>query len=395
MVFGKKIFANIGVQWLENIIVLMLRLVSFTIIVRSLTSAELGKYSLVTNMVIFFVFLTDFGLDDTLVRTISVKPKEGKNLLANLAVIKFTLALLSISLMLATVFILGYKPQVIKLAIIVSSVILFMAMISVAVAYFRINLRMKYVSAANVTAAVVFTTLVIIISVSAGNLWQYTLAWVLSQFVNLLVIAYLFLRFRPFEWEGFDFVNWRLLFAAAIPLGLAYFLSNIYASIDIIILSLLAGFKATGVYSTAYKLIHVGVVFPYTFVNTFYPMMGKYWQEDRELFKKYFQQAFNYLNLMAWPLVASIWLLAPKIMSVMFKKQEYIDGAIALQLLSIALGLMFLSILVAFSLAASNQQKKALILSLIGVLVNIGLNIIFVPAYGYLATSVVTIVTEL
>ncbi|HEX21715.1 MAG TPA: hypothetical protein ENH19_03580, partial [Actinobacteria bacterium] len=81
--------------------------------------------------------------------------------------------------------------------------------------------------------------------------------------------------------------------------------------------------------------------------------------------------------------------------SVMFKKQEYIDGAIALQLLSIALGLMFLSILVAFSLAASNQQKKALILSLIGVLVNVGLNIIFVPAYGYLATSVVTIVTEL
>ena len=55
----------------------------------------------------------------------------------------------------------------------------------------------------------------------------------------------------------------------------------------------------------------------------------------------------------------------------------------------------FLNVLFAFILIAVNQQKKLLYINAVCVCLNLGLNLIFVPIYGFPAAAVTSVLSEL
>lgn len=395
MSIRRRAAGNIVVQWAEKGAVVALRLISFIVIARALTASDLGQYSLVTAMATLFLFLTDFGLDDTLVKIMANRPRHKGRLLADLAVLKLGLSLLAIGLMIGGLAILQYDGEVIRLAGVASLYIVSGSMIAVATAYFRVGLRMQYVAAGSVASAAAFAAAVSVVAYRGGGLLLFVAAWSASSLVNLLIVGGFFLRDRPLRRETFELKEWQTISLAALPLGLAFLLSNVYSSVDVVILSRLADFEAAGIYSAAYKFIHVGVMFPFVLVSTVFPLMARYWKTDRDRLRQLAQQMFDYLVLLALPIATGMWLLAPRAMEFLFRRPEYTDGALALQLLGIALGVMCISILASQLLVATENQKAILWLSVAGVVTNIGLNLPLVPKYGYLAPAIATIATEI
>jgi O-antigen/teichoic acid export membrane protein len=391
----ERAIGNIAVQWLEKAVVTSLRLASFIIMARTLSPGELGKYSLVTSVALFFLFLTDMGLDDTLVKMLATRPSQGRALLADLLLVKVALAVVSSIGMLAIVVLLGYDSQVLSLALIASATIVLGSLAAVATAYFRVNLQLHFVAAGNAASALFFLGAVLFVGSRNGQLLLYMTGWSLAAVINLLVVGFFFVRMKPLARPPIDRAGWLIIARATLPLGLAYLLSQIYMSVDVVILSRLADFEATGVYSAAYKFVYVGIMFPYAFINTLYPLMARYWQTDRARLRELLQQGFDYMNLLAWPVAVSIWLLAPELMATLFRKQEYAEGALVLQLLGVALALMFLDLLTHLALVATDRQKVRLKLGVVGIVTNIGLNLLLVPLYSNVGAAVATIVTEI
>lgn len=394
MSLRRRVIRNIAVQWLEKVIVVPLRLVTFIIVTRALQPAEFGKYAVVTSMAIMFSFISDIGLDDTVVKKIAARPSESKGLLSGLLRVKLVLAAASIAAMLATVLVLGYEPGIIALAAVASASILLAALAAVATDYFRVNLRMTYVSAGSVASAVFLVAATYFVA-PRGSPFAFVAAWSASSLVNLLVVGYFFAREAPIKRVRFDFSLWRTVTVAALPLGLSYFLSSVFLNVDVVILSRLGDFAATGIYSAAYKLVSFGLLFSATFVDSLYPLMARYWHENLPQLRRLSQQGFDYLNLVAWPMVVAIWMLAPKLMAALFKRPGYVEGALALQLLGVALGLMFVSNLTGYLLTATDNQKALLKISATGATANVVLNLLLVPRYSYIAAAAVTIVTTL
>lgn len=65
-----------------------------------------------------------------------------------------------------------------------------------------------------------------------------------------------------------------------------------------------------------------------------------------------------------------------------------------LRVLSLGLFLSYFGHLFGFGLIAEGNQRKLLIVGLIGLVVNLGLNIWVIPRYGILGAAWVTVITE-
>jgi len=74
--------------------------------------------------------------------------------------------------------------------------------------------------------------------------------------------------------------------------------------------------------------------------------------------------------------------------------QGYFEAGSVLQILMFAVGAIFLSTLFSYSLISLNQQKKMLIISGVGAIFNLAINLVFIPRYSYLAVAWASLLTE-
>jgi O-antigen/teichoic acid export membrane protein len=388
----QRILENTGVQWLERIVNLLIKVAVTVLLTNYLGRAGFGRYSLILTMTAFFVALTDPGLDDITVKHLARATREAKNILGGLLIIKLVLAAIASFLALLTVLALRYDWEIISGMAVALLSIFFAALTSVGTAYFRANLQMRYAVAASISASLGLLVMVVVAVQLKASLIGIIMVTSLSGLIGLIVTAYFLFSLQRPAWSGFDTAFWKKIGLAALPLGLAYFLSNIYMSIDVAMLSRLATFSAVGLYSAAYKFIYFGIAFPLAFVNTLFPLMARYWRTDLSKLRQLFQVASDYLALAGAGVASVLWLVAPSLMLIFGR--DFQAGAVALRILSPALGLMFLSILVSFLLVSVDKQKALLGVSLFAVTTNVLLNFWLIPKYSFIGAAWVTLITE-
>jgi O-antigen/teichoic acid export membrane protein len=98
--------------------------------------------------------------------------------------------------------------------------------------------------------------------------------------------------------------------------------------------------------------------------------------------------------ILAFPLVVGGGVLAPKIINSLYG-QEFAPSALALQILLVMTGIVFIYSVFQKSLIIFDQQKKIFQTMLAGVILNIGLNVILIPKYSLYGAAVATVVTHL
>ena len=105
------------------------------------------------------------------------------------------------------------------------------------------------------------------------------------------------------------------------------------------------------------------------------------------------QRSYDVLIIFALPLVFGTLFLSPAIIGLLGGSQ-YPESARILNILIVAVGVIFLSALFSYSLIALEQQKKLLWISLSGAIFNMAFNIILIPRYSYWAAAASTLMTE-
>jgi len=221
----------------------------------------------------------------------------------------------------------------------------------------------------------------------------FSAVFVLTSFVFLIyaLLAYK----RQFSWFkpeiDRDFI-WRSL-KEAWPMGVMAIFIMIYFRTDVVMLSLMKGDAAVGIYGVSYRLSEAITMIPSMLLYALFPVASRYHEESKPRFENLYSTALQFLLILAFPIGLSITLLARQLITALFSN-EYSESAACLQVLIWAAAVMFMTMVLGNALVAANKQRFTMYFAMISAVLNIGLNALLIPRYSYIGASIATLVTE-
>lgn len=180
----------------------------------------------------------------------------------------------------------------------------------------------------------------------------------------------------------------------SIPVGAASIGRLLGDQADLVILGLLAGSEAVGLFSGPYRMAAGLGFLPQTMMIALIPLYARAGaQPDKRAFQEAYERGVRAFLLLAFP-AATLFLLCPETLTVGLLGAQYRAAVPAMRLLSVGVWMMFTRTPFPYLLTALNQQRFLLISALADLALRIVLDWVLVPHYGYLAPCVGLIATE-
>ncbi|HPT08280.1 MAG TPA: flippase [bacterium] len=395
MELKKKIAYNTIVQIIGKALSTLLGVLSLAIMTRYLGTKGFGEYSTVITFVSFFAMSADLGLN--LITTKMISDPNEKNVnktLSNLFSIRFFSAIILLGLAPVFIFFFPYN-ETIKIGVAIATLsYVFPALNQILIGLFQKTLQMQRAMLAEVIGKV-FLVILIFIFIKlnyglSGILW----ASVISAFINFLINWLFGKKSAKIKFE-FDFTVWKKILRNSWPLATTIILNLIYQKSDVIILSLFKNIDDVGIYGAAYRTIEVISTIPYMFVGIMLPLFTFNWiNKNLDFFKKIAQKSFDFMAILAIPLIIGTQFTAQEVISLIAGK-NFTGSGLALQILMLSTSLLFISCVFSHLVIAIDKQKKVIGLYVFTMISSLILYFILIPKFSYIGASIVTVFSNL
>jgi O-antigen/teichoic acid export membrane protein len=185
---------------------------------------------------------------------------------------------------------------------------------------------------------------------------------------------------------------WHAIWKATVTFNVFPLITNIYDRIDIVILSVIAGNAAAGLYALPYRVLATLQIIPFGLMAAILPVLASRAPStnDRQFCLR---MATILCVLSMFPALILTLLAKPLVLLVLGKSYE--ASIPILRVLVWAAVPMFLNYGLNTFLLARDKERAFLWTSSICAIVNIVLNLILIPRFSYYAAAAVTVVTEL
>jgi O-antigen/teichoic acid export membrane protein len=183
------------------------------------------------------------------------------------------------------------------------------------------------------------------------------------------------------------------LWREAWPAGVSMTMASVYFFIDTAMLRPLAGEVAVAHYSVAYRIMTFVLMVPVLFSNVLFPVFSRLWALGAPSLRPFFQKSLGVLLALGLTVFATVPLISVDIMSVVYE-QEYRTSAPTLVILCIAIAAVFAAYPHVILLLASGHQRVMMVISTLGALLNVGMNLWAIPRYGIEGAAWTTVATE-
>ena len=193
-------------------------------------------------------------------------------------------------------------------------------------------------------------------------------------------------------------IRWRLepaflrrWFWQGLPFALTFVLTTLYFKIDVPILLAIKGAGQTGIYSSAYKPFEALIFVPMTLLQVVFPILSIQHRSSPERLRQTVERFFKALVILGWPVTVGTVLLAPGLTHLL-----RLFPAAEEPLRILAIGFVVLFVNNAFIGALNSMDKQVLFTYAAGVsvVVNVALNVVLIPFYGYDGAAWATVLTE-
>lgn len=225
----------------------------------------------------------------------------------------------------------------------------------------------------------------------AFYVWAYAASYTFTIVYSLFVIQ----RFHLGQIKlSFDRALIRRWLPLALPFALTFFLTNLYFRAGFVLLQQFRSFAEVGWFTLAYKPFEALQFVPLAIQTVVYPLLGVYFVSDPSKLIVAYRRFFKVLVLLGWPLTVGTFVLVHPINAIFNRSGAFAQSEPALRIL--ALGIVFLFANSAFyaMLNAINRQGLNAWATAFAAGINIVLNLVLIPLFGYLGASTVTVVTE-
>ncbi|MBI2334998.1 flippase [Candidatus Daviesbacteria bacterium] len=345
-----------------------------------------GNFTLALTYLAFFYVLADFGFNGYILRRLQVTGYRLRNEWGKLLGVRILWGIFLT--ILAAALPLIFTPGLVdfKLAVLVGALSIFLnSLFFTAQALIQVNLKYEYSSWPVFLSAPAGVLLIFYLSSVRAPVYLLTVGYVLSWLIYtgllLLLVRRIIKQLSPI----FSKKYLVALFQGSLPLAATLFLNIIYFRADAFILSFFKGLAEVGIYNVAYSVFQAVLVLPAFLMNSYYPMMLKARKTS-----KLAPLGLLFLSLF---ILLITYYLSPVIIK-LITGSGFAGSVESLRILSFGFPAYFLSALLMWVMVAKKMYKKLLIVYALGLTVNIAANLVFIPQYGYIAASWITVISE-
>lgn len=162
---------------------------------------------------------------------------------------------------------------------------------------------------------------------------------------------------------------------------------------DRVIVGAVLGAAAVGVYSVAYKVANVLLLFVRPLSIALFPEFARLWSDDRRRVRALTVTALRYFLALAVPAIGGFWLVGDAVLGLLTTAE--VAAAAAPLLVVVAVGLLFQGISEIYTelFYAADATRVPLVVQGGAALANVGLNIALVPVLGLPGAALATVAT--
>lgn len=377
------------------------RLISLALVglVARYTKAEgLGAYLFVLSIVAIVGAVNDFGLNTYLTREAARASDDENqvNLFNDTFLIKTGFSILGFIFILLVSRISIFPITTKQLLSIGGFLLIPEAMLGALAALINARQRMDITGGLQITERA-FTLIISVVLLDRGlGVLGVLIGSSIAKFIIVIMYFFILQRWQmlpKFNWP----VRWQSHLKEAFPFGLMMGVSALYARVDLILLNLWQGELATGWYGAAYKLWGAFNILPSSILFALFPELSRLssLQKGRSIVKQILKTGKWMMPLagVGLAILGSVW--ARELVSLIFNDAgSYTSSQKSFRIMVWAFPGVFLSMLYSHALYAVGRQSQVLKVMSLTLLFNLAANLIVIPYFSYLGTSMVTVLSE-
>lgn len=389
----KRILKNASYLVISDQVSHLISMVQVVILVRYLGTSGYGVWSLVQSFPGMFLVMTDIGLNSIMLRTIAKDQSCEKKLVQQVCLLKLVLSFVFLAAMGIILRVFNYEPAVRTYVFLSSIAYALLSFTEMIVAANRARENFTFESILNVSKAVLFTLMVIMVALLDLGLRGLVVSSIVVSICSLLgcIIYYWKVIFQDFVLSSI--AQYVALIRRALPFAMHNIVSPVFMQIDIIMLSKLSTFESVGIYSAAFRVVAALYFVPAAINRTLFPGLSKLHGKSQGDFEDLFHKSCRLTALLGLPAALALFVLSDKIVTLLFST-AYLESTIPLQILGLSIFFYYLRLVFSATMYASNHEKAALAIFAAGTAFDFGLDYLLIPKFSYQGAAVAALASE-
>ena len=389
-----RIAANSSVQVAGSVGASLISLFTFAAATRALGPAAFGNFAAAISFLVIPTILGDIGLSAAVLREISQAPERTDRVMRASLPLRALVSASVVSVATGLAFVLPFNGQL-RLGILIGSLGAFLNMMSLSLMpVLQAQLKMQWAVGANLSGRAV--TLGLTLGALAAGLgfaavvWAYVVGSAATLLLNVGAVAHI-TRLHPLL---IDLPYWRSLLVGSLCLGAALSLTTIYFRLDTILLALLRPAREVGLYAAAWKFVELAQTAGSALAVSIFPTLTLLVAVESPHLREFAQKTFD-TSLAAGTFLTVLFIGYARELVILGGGVKFASASIALQLLAPSVILGFVGLIFERWLIAAGRERILLKLGAAVLVLNLVLNVVFLPLYGFKAAAVVFVASEL
>jgi O-antigen/teichoic acid export membrane protein len=370
----RRVLINTGALMVSSLWRIGLSFILQLLIANQLGSEGLGQYATALAYLNICQVLSELGLPQLLVRDLASFPEQRSQLFRVALLMQITAAVLVWGLLVAVTFLLPYQPTTRYVLVGITASLPLYAISSVCMTILQSGERMELVMSTEMFVNFLIVASSIVALWQGGTIVHLALILVGTQFISVILYVWQLHHSRllavpvdPLGSQNNLSFGQLLLYAgkhARFFYGLS--LTNVLLHrVDILLISIVAGERITGIYSAAYLVARIFIVLSQNYWQALYPTLSRLYHHAFEQYRLLASLGVRYGLMVLLPIAGLGSEFARPLLQLIFRNELSEESIGVFQVLIWVVPLYFLLVYVVNSLLVERKPLYGLRIALI------------------------------
>ncbi len=387
----RRVTADVVLQLGGRLANLLLGVVVTVLLVRALGAGAFGQWSTIVALIQITAVFGELGLEQVAVKRAAADREREPEWVGALVSLRLALSLPVTLVSAGLLLVIAEGPEM-RIASLVVCATLLIAGLGAVRSVFQLRVRNDISVGLELAHGVLWGLAVVAIAAGGGGIVAFAAAFAVAYAARTVLVVALAVRRVRLRLRGAH-RRWRDLARVGVGVGVGTLLIAAYGKIDQVLVFELAGERQAGLYGAVYRLVDAGHFIPLALMTTLFPILAAAHPASPERVQRLLQLSAEYLTMASVPALAFALVAADPLVRVLFGS-EFAPSAPALPVLMGAFVLICFGYLAGNMVIVLELQNAFVRYALLALVINVGLNLALVPAYGFMAAAWATLVTE-
>jgi len=357
-----------------------------------LTVDGFGKFNFLLTYSSYFLLLCSLGMDIVAVRSIAIDKKRLNEIFGALVPLKLILSFSVIILMLLPMIFVPKFENFGWVLVVFSATVLISPFSAQCV--FEATKRLEFSSIVAIITQAINYVLAIMFIEKPDDLIKVGIIILSINALTALMHNIFILKFYG-KWKPhINIALWKKFIKSGIVVGFIQITVMMIHYIDVFMLGFMKDDIAVGLYSAAYRVMFMIISFLAIFFNLMNPILFENYRNNFENYKEFFNKYSKFMIFSGYGVTVIFIILAIPFLDIVYNLENYHKSILCFRILMISLFFITINSPLHSGLLSAHKEKTLLMIITVQLGANIIGNLILIPTFGIIGSSIATVLTE-